>query len=115
MWWAYHKWGPLGDNNVHFGPMLPAHFKNIRKANMFLKYVKDKDLTDGKQEDIDDLIAQAYFVRGFCHFEVFRFWGPMPYITKPIGPDDQWDIPRLTARETMLKVAADMDTAVHLF
>src|SRR5512133_3813046 len=24
MWWAYHKWGPLGDNNVHFGPILPA-------------------------------------------------------------------------------------------
>jgi len=116
MWWQYHKWGPLGDNNVHFDPMLRAHFKNIRKANMFLKFVKDeKTLTDGKQEEIDDLIAQAYFVRGLCHFDVFRLWGPMPYITKPIGPDDLWDIPRLTARETMLNVAADMDTAVIWF
>ena len=116
MWWAYHKWGPLGDNNVHFGPMLPAHFKNIRKANMFLKFVKvEKTLKDGQQEDIDDLIAQAHFVRGFCHFEVFRLWGPMPYITAPIGPDDQWDIPRLTAKEMLLRVAADMDTAVTFF
>jgi hypothetical protein len=116
MWWAYHKWGPLGDNNVHFGPMLPAFFKNIRRANMVLKYVKDEgSLNDGKEEDIADLIAQAYFIRGFCHFEVFRLWGAMPYITKPIGPDDQWDIPRLTARETMIKVAADMDTAVTWF
>ncbi len=116
MWWQYHKWGPLGDNNVHFGPMLPAHFKNIRRANMFIQNVeKKKSLKDGKPEEIDDLIAQAHFVRGFCHFEVFRLWGPMPYITKPIGPDDQWDIPRLPAVEMLRKVAADMDTAVTYF
>ncbi len=113
MWWAYHKWGPLGDNNVHFGPMLPAHWANIRRCNLFLQNVKK--LTDGKQEDIDDLIAQAHFVRGFCHFEVFRLWGPMPYVTKVIGPDDAWDIPRLPAQEMLRKVAADMDTAVTYF
>jgi hypothetical protein len=96
--------------------MLPAHFKNIRRANMFIKYVeKQKTLKDGKQEEIDDLIAQAHFVRGFCHFEVFRLWGPMPYLIKPIGPDDQWDIPRLPAVEMLRKVAADMDTAVTYF
>ncbi len=113
MWWAYHKWGPLGDNNVHFGPILPAHFKKIRVANIFLQNVKK--LTDGKQEDIDDLIGRAYFVRAFAHFEVFRFWGAMPYLVKPVGPDDQWDIPRLSKRETMIKVAADMDSAYMFF
>jgi len=113
MWWAYHKWGPLGDNNVHFGPILPSHFRKIRIANIFLENVGK--LTDGNQEDIDDLIGRAYFVRGFCHFEVFRLWGAMPYLTKPVGSDDIWDIPRLSKRETMIKVAADMDTAFTYF
>jgi len=113
MWWTYHKWGPLGDNNVHFGPILPSHFRKIRIANIFLQNVKK--LTDGKQEDIDDLIGRAYFVRGFCHFEVFRLWGAMPYLTKPLGPDDIWDIPRLPKVEMLQKVAADMDTAFTYF
>lgn len=113
MWWTYHKWGPLGDNNVHFGPILPSHFRKIRIANNFLQNVKK--LTDGSQEDIDDLIGRAYFVRGFCHFEVFRLWGAMPYLTKPLGPDDIWDIPRLPKVEMLKKVAADMDTAYTYF
>src|SRR5690606_2364068 len=82
-------------------------------CNMLLQNVHR--LTDGTQKEIDDLIAQAYFVRGFAHLEVFKLWGPMPYIKKVIGPDDQWDIPRLTAQETMYNVAADMDTAMIFF
>jgi hypothetical protein len=39
----------------------------------------------------------------------------MPYITKVIGPDDQWDIPRLSKHETLMKIAADFDTAAFYF
>lgn len=113
MWWAYHKWGPLGDNNVHFGPILPSFFTKIRICNVFLQNVNK--LTDGNEADINDLIGRAHFVRAFCHFEIFRFWGAMPYLTKPIGPYDQWDIPRLSKRETCLRIAADMDTAYTYF
>ncbi len=118
MWWAYYKWGPLGDNIYDDGvddlyPIAPSFFKNIRRCNNFLQNVHK--LTDGKQEDIDDLMGRAHFVRAFCHFELFRFWGPMPYITKVLGPDDQWDIPRLPAGEMLRDVAADMDTAYTYF
>jgi starch-binding outer membrane protein, SusD/RagB family len=115
MWWQYYKWGPLGDNvNGHFYPyILVPFFQHIRRANMVLQNINK--LTDGKQTDIDDLIAQAHFVRAFCHFELFRLWGPMPYLTQPIGPYDQWDIPRLSAHETCLSIAADMDTAYTYF
>jgi hypothetical protein len=44
-----------------------------------------------------------------------RLWGPMPYLTKPLGPDDQWDIPRLSKYETLKHVAMDMDTAAMYF
>ncbi len=112
-WWEYHKRGPLGDNNVHFGPYLPAFFQKIRIANIFLQNVKNVE--DGIKEEIDDLIGRAYFVRGWCHFELFRLWGPMPYLTKPLGGDDQWDIPRLPKQECLKNIAADMDTAALYF
>jgi hypothetical protein len=114
-WWQYHKWGPLGDNVwYHFYVrILPPMFRSIRVCNMTIQNIKR--LNDGEQDDIDDLMAQAYFIRGLAHFELFKYWGAMPYITNIIGPDDQWDIPRLSKHETLMKVAADMDTAVTYF
>lgn len=72
-------------------------------------------LLQADQVTIDDYTAQAHFVRAFAHFELFRIWGPMPYITKVLGPTDQWDIPRLSKHETLLRIAADMDTAATFF
>lgn len=94
-------------------PILESMFMCIRTANMALE--KIDLLQDATPEDKDDLIAQAHFVRAFCHFELMRLWGPMPYLTKTLGPDDQWDIPRLSKYETLKHVAMDMDTAATYF
>ncbi len=112
MWNNYHKLGPLGDNvGPHYYNLILVPFiKYIRISNMVLANVHR--VQDARsEEDINDLIGQAHFVRAFCHFELFRYWGAMPYLTKAIGGDDVWDIPRLTKNETMRSVAADMDTA----
>jgi len=116
MWNMYHKWGPLGDNvGPHFyNGILVPFFKYIRISNMVLE--KLHRVQDARsEEDLLDLRGQAHFVRAFCHFELFRYWGPMPYITKVISGDDTWDIPRLTKNATMRSVAADMDTAFFYF
>lgn len=94
-------------------PILESMFTDIRISNIALKNVnRIQDATDA---DKNDLRAQAYFVRAYCHFMLFKLWGPMPYITTIIGPDDQWDIPRLTAHETCIKIAQDFDTAYFYF
>jgi hypothetical protein len=94
-------------------PILNTMFLGIRICNNTLKNIgKLNNATDNQK---NDLIAQAYFFRAFCHFELFRIWGPMPYITKVIGPDDQWDMPRLTKHETCIKIARDLDTAYTYF
>ena len=77
--------------NGAYRPILASMFIVIRKCNTVLQNIGL--LKDVKQEDIDDFIAQAHFARAFAHFELLRIWGGMPYITKVIGPDDQWDIP----------------------
>lgn len=97
-----------GDRNI-----LTSMFRVIRRCNMTLEHISM--LNNAKQEDIDDLIAQAHFVRAYATFNLFLVWGRMPYITKVLGPDDQWDMPRLSDHETCLKVAADCDTAAMYF
>lgn len=86
---------------------------NIRIANMTLE--KIHMLKGVNQEVIDDLIAQAHFVRAYSHLRIFKIWGPMPYITNVIGSDDDWDLPRLSKHETAIRIAADFDTAAIYF
>jgi hypothetical protein len=90
-------------------PILSGMFMVIRICNTTLQNINM--LTDATQEDKDDLIAQAHFARAYAHFELVRWWGGMPYLTRVIGSEGPWDIPRLTPHETLLNVAADMDTA----
>lgn len=94
-------------------PILESMFMVIRICNIALQNVDM--LQDASPEDKYDLIAQAHFIRAYAHFTLFRYWGPMPYITKPLGVGDQWDIPRLSKHETCLQIAADMDSAAVFF
>ena len=93
-------------------PILGSLFTAIRICNLTLENIKK---LEADQVIIDDYTAQAHFVRAFAHFELFRIWGAMPYLTKSLGPDDQWDIPRLSKHETLVRIAMDMDTAATFF
>lgn len=99
--------------NTGARPIQASMFRIIRISNMTLEHIGM--LKDGNPDDINDMIAQAHFVRAFAHFTLFRIWGGMPYLTKPLGDDDQWDIPRLSKHETLMRIAADMDTAAIFF
>ncbi len=94
-------------------PILGSMFSIIRICNMSLKNINL--LKDVSPVDINDFKGQAHFIRAFAHFELFRLWGSMPYLNKVIGPDDAWDIPRLSKHETLIRIAADMDSAAFYF
>lgn len=95
-------------------PVFDAMFKSIRVANITLKNLHRVEDAP-TPEDIDDIRGQAYFVRAFCHFILACYWGPMPHLTQPIGPYDDWDIPRLGKHETFMAVANDLDSAYVAF
>jgi hypothetical protein len=93
--------------------IFPALLRVIRISNLVLENI-DK-LKNVNQQDIDDMIAQAYFCRAFCHFVLCKFHGGMPYVTKALGADDIWDMERLSNNDCYLRIAADLDTAVIFF
>jgi len=94
-------------------PILGSMFYIIRKCNTALENIGM--LKDASPVDINDFKGQAHFIRAFAHFELFRLWGPMPYLTKVMDQDDEWDIPRLSKRETLVRIAMDMDSAAMYF
>ena len=88
-------------------------WKCIRVAN---KAIENIDmLQDATEREKEDLLAQAYFVRAFCHFELFRFYGSLPYIDKVLGADDEWDLPRPTDYDMLMRFADDFQTAADHF
>jgi hypothetical protein len=96
-------------------PILESMFKDIRICNIALKNFHYLEESGTDTTEIYDLKGQAHFIRAYCHFTLARIWGPMPYLTKVIGPGDQWDIPRLSKYETFKQISADFDTAYTYF
>ena len=81
-------------------------FHIIRKCNITIENIdRCKDAT---QKEYNDLLGQAYLIRGFCHYTLCRIFGGMPYIDYVIGTEDEWDLARLSGYETYVRAAEDM-------
>ncbi|MDR1274084.1 MAG: RagB/SusD family nutrient uptake outer membrane protein, partial [Odoribacteraceae bacterium] len=93
----------------HNRAKVPQSWKAIRVCNMTIEHIDD--VLDISAIDKNDFLGQAYFVRAFCHFELFRFYGSLPYIDKALGPNDEWDLPRMDAHDMLLRIAEDFETA----
>lgn len=94
-------------NEFSFGssrPIAKAMFKIIRIANRSIENI-DK-LKNAKPQEISELLGSAYFVRGYAHFVLCRFYGGMPYIDE--SQKESWDLERLSANETYRLAAKDL-------
>lgn len=84
----------------------------IRKSNLALANVNK--MVSGTQEEKDLINGQAYFFRGYFHFEILRAWGGVPYIDTVFAPTDQLTKPRLSYRATADRITADLTKAIQL-
>ncbi len=90
-------------------PIFKVMFEVIRISNKTI--ANAHRILDATQAERDDLIGQAYFVRGFAYFTLCCYYGGMPYMTEALGSDDEWDLPRLSAYETFVLCARDFEAA----
>ncbi len=80
----------------------------VRVANVCIKNI---DQFPGSKASKNRILGTSYFFRGYCYFELTRRWGGMPYFYRPLGADENMDVPRLSYQETMILAAADLDSA----
>lgn len=87
-------------------PICASCFAMIRKCNLTIEHIDDcRNITE---QQYNDLLGQAYLLRGYSHFGLCRLFGGMPYIDHTIGADDEWDLPRLSRHETYVRAAEDI-------
>lgn len=90
----------------------PQCWWGIWKANQALS--KLPLLVNATQEEKDIIKGQALFFRGWCHFELMRYWGGLPYIDTVLSSSQALTKPRLNYRQTALKAAQDFRDAAAL-
>ena len=103
----------LSNNTASNSPVLMAMLKIIRICNITMENI-DR-LTDAKEEEVQDLLGQAYFMRGLAHFCLARLFGGWPYIDHSLKAEDEWDLARLPLYDTYRLAAEDMYTAYEYF
>jgi hypothetical protein len=95
-------------------PVLGACFDGIRMCNIAIRKV-DR-IQDADDNIKNDFSGQAYFLRAWYHWTMFRIWGPMPYLDYVMGPYDKtWDLPRMEKNDYLQRIVSDIDSAYYFF
>lgn len=102
-----------GNNKNKEAAKVTYAWRIIRICNMTIE--KIDMLKDATQQQKLDLLAQAYFIRAYVNFEIFRLYGAVPYVDKVLGPDDEWDLPAISEYDFCIRCAEDFQKAADIF
>lgn len=87
----------------------------IRQANMGLQALNEGLLKDATKEQREIIEGELLFFRAWFYFQLTSYWGPLPYMTEPLDPGSQFNLPRpKTYAENAEMMAADFKRAAEL-
>lgn len=90
----------------------------IRRCNMFIKnydIIPEDMSAGGASNRRERLLGEAYGLRGYYYWLLFKQWGGVPIILNVLDPgnvESLKGIKRASAEETLQQVIADMDEAM---
>lgn len=98
----------------NFTPSLPRfqgdwafYYTGIKSCNIFLGNVdQNTTLASALKERMK---AEARFVRAWHHFNLMKWWGDVPLITKDISPDEAKAITRTPKAEVLVFILSELD------
>ena len=104
-------WGSK-ETGTENGSVISNAFFSLRITS---KVINEVDKMQGlSQEQKEEILGQAHFLRAWYYFELIRRVGGMPIFDKAFNPDDNMDMPRLTYHESTEWLIADLDKAIDL-
>lgn len=104
-------WGG-GKTGTENGSVISNAFFCLRITNKVIN--KMDKMQDLSQQQKDEILGQAHFMRAWYYFELIRRVGGMPLLDRAFNPDDDMDLPRLTYHESTEWLISDLDEAIEL-
>lgn len=89
-----------------------SEYSKIRSVNFVFE---NMDNARGNQNDINQLIGEAYFFRAFYYFEMLKKYGGVTWVNKVLAPDlDAMQLPRDSRLLIADSILSDLDRAISL-
>jgi starch-binding outer membrane protein, SusD/RagB family len=99
----------LADNG-EIEAIWDAIYDGISRVNRVIEQVPN--LSNVSQEDKDDIVGQAYFLRALNYHNLVKLWGGVPLrLTAPATAAEAGTIARATADEVYTQILADLAQA----
>ena len=109
--------GLLASNTTRDRRIWEYAWYAIRKANIAIAMIDKEGMFQGSEEEKNHIKGQALFFRGWFYFEICRYWGGMPYITRPLDPTEDMtttEFKRLNFQESAKMMAKDFRAAADI-
>ncbi|NNM06293.1 MAG: RagB/SusD family nutrient uptake outer membrane protein [Gemmatimonadetes bacterium] len=113
--------GSFADGDLHnFRPnmgtidgMWTTHYSGIDRVNRIIQKVSSIDGIDAG--DANQIMGEAYAIRGLLYFNLVRAWGGVPLVlTPPASLDEAGQVARATAAEVWAQIESDLAQAATM-
>ncbi|MCF0074979.1 RagB/SusD family nutrient uptake outer membrane protein [Dyadobacter sp. CY261] len=86
-----------------------TNYNGLRQVNLFLENAYRANIIP--LTDVPRLRAEAFFLRAFFHFELWKRYGGVIIADHVFNQSDNLDLPRNTPEETLAQILKDCDSA----
>ena len=98
-----------------FYTMWSALYAGIDRANLVIQQIPEMTLyksgTAAQQTDLNRMLGEAKFLRGFYYSELVRLWGDVPFKLTPSQTGDDFKLPRTNRYTIYTQIIKDMQYA----
>jgi starch-binding outer membrane protein, SusD/RagB family len=102
------------------GALWTSRYAMINKVNRIMEAAGQITIPEGREDEVDHILGQAYALRAFAHFELFQYFTPdyqdpnglsVPAVETVVTVEN---LPRNTVSEVYTLMNSDLDTAASL-
>ncbi len=102
---------PYSNNDTKYNYNNSGAWAGIRQAHIFLENVDE--VPDMSDEEKAQRKGEARMIIALHYTDMFRHFGGLPWVDRSYGPNDDFYLPRQTARATLDNIVEVIDQAIQ--
>lgn len=96
--------------NTVYSSMWKGHYQTIFRANLAIENIPKIEMSDALKQR---LIAESRFLRAFCYFRLFQWFGPLPIVTNQLQEEEYFTQKRIAAPEVIAFLEKELTEAIN--
>ena len=111
----YYVTGLLNPTSTgHVTELYMEAYRAIARINIFMHQLELAENTGITDDGKKNMMAEAYFLRGYCYWMLYLFYGEVPVVTEPLTIENQVQ-PKKSRVEVYEHAIADLQYAIDNF